>query len=256
MSPVVDDHLERRISEHLDGELDDAQQAELFRALLRDPEARRLMDDYAERDRLAAAAIKAAVVAPPRRVDRLTLKPQRRPVPWGQFAATAAVLAMAVGLWFIVNQTTPTVAPEGDGRIAASPPDREAAGPADRPDADADDAPAPPDAATADTGEPGADNAVDRITGGADEATIAIALTGGGLDAGDARWWRQTATGPIENGRLVDRASTGPLIPGYQNARRDQNDAIIGVIDLTTGRMYWFKLGDDRVTRDAADYDL
>lgn len=245
MSSAVDSHLERRISEHLDGELDDAQQAELFRALLRDPRARALMDRYAEQDRRAAAALKTAVVAPPRGLDRTILAPQRRrTIPWGQLAATAAVLAMAVGLWFVVNQTTTAPdTPRSGTNLAANDLD------ANQPAPNANDA--NPSVERHNTATA---SAIDQITGGIDEASMAVALTAAAAD--ETPWWRAASTGPIEDGRLIDHATAGPLLEGYQNARTEQQDAVIGVIDLTNDRMYWFKLGNTRTTRDASNLEL
>lgn len=257
MTSVVDSNLERRISEHLDGELDDAQQAELFRALLRDPEARALMDRYAEQDRLAASALRAAIVAPPRGVDRMKLQPQRRGVPWGQLAATAAVLAMAVGLWFVVNRS---VAPDGNspagpGHIAQDePPQTPRANDADSPDGDeASDAARA--GATASAAAAGG-SAVERITGDLDDMSMALALTAASADGGDGRWWREGSVGPIEAGRLIDDATTGPAIEGYQQRRQRDEETVIGVIDLTTSRMYWLKMQRSTTASDATDREL
>jgi hypothetical protein len=254
MSSVVDSNLERRISEHLDGELDDAQQAELFRALLRDPGARRLMDRYAEQDRLAASALRSAIIAPPRSVDRMTLRPQRRGVPWGQLAATAAVLAMAVGLWFVVNQTVTEPNPGSPAqRIAQQPPAAEppATQTADDPTVEQ----TPDDTDQASASPTATASAVDQITGNLDETSMAIALTAAG-EAGDPRWWRQPSVGPVENGRLIDHATTGPAIEGPQQRRRNDERAMIGVIDLTTNRMYWFKMQSSKTASSAADREL
>jgi len=97
-------------------------------------------------------------------------------------------------------------------------------------------------------------SAIDQITGGIDEASMAVALTAAAAD--ETPWWRAASTGPIEDGRLIDHATAGPLLEGYQNARTEQQDAVIGVIDLTNDRMYWFKLGNTRTTRDASNLEL
>ncbi|MFQ5462079.1 MAG: hypothetical protein ACE5E5_05570 [Phycisphaerae bacterium] len=55
-------HLEYLISKRLDDLLDEDEQLMLDRRLIRDPEARRMMDAYREADDLAAAALGEAVV--------------------------------------------------------------------------------------------------------------------------------------------------------------------------------------------------
>jgi anti-sigma factor RsiW len=55
----VDEHIERLIVRHLDGELTPSEQDELNEILLRSGEARRLLSDYQENDRLASEVIGA-----------------------------------------------------------------------------------------------------------------------------------------------------------------------------------------------------
>jgi len=73
----VEENIERLISRSLDGMLDDRQQLELDRELIRNPEARRMMEEYRGADALAAAALadlgRAGVD-----VDRIVAKATRR----------------------------------------------------------------------------------------------------------------------------------------------------------------------------------
>src|SRR5438046_1894708 len=56
--------LERRIVRRLDGALPDADTAELYRELMRDPQSRAVMDDYAANDALAREALVAVLGGP------------------------------------------------------------------------------------------------------------------------------------------------------------------------------------------------
>ena len=56
-----DEHLERLIVRNLHGELTEDESLELDRALIRDPEARLAMDEYARVESLAAAGLGAAL---------------------------------------------------------------------------------------------------------------------------------------------------------------------------------------------------
>ncbi len=53
--------IERLISRHLDGELTEADELELNRELIRNPEAHRLMEEYRRTDDLAGAALSQAM---------------------------------------------------------------------------------------------------------------------------------------------------------------------------------------------------
>jgi len=60
MARRAGEELERRIVRWLDGELSAAEREQLTRELLRDPEARRRMEEYAAADERAAEALRAA----------------------------------------------------------------------------------------------------------------------------------------------------------------------------------------------------
>lgn len=109
MTDEIDAELERKIVRSLDGELDAAEQAELDRELLRNSQARRVMEAHAANDALAAEAIRGLLArnegagtvtaqqdfrAAPRAAAGLRTSRARR----GALAAAAAILA-ALGVW-------------------------------------------------------------------------------------------------------------------------------------------------------------
>jgi hypothetical protein len=107
MTDWAQSELEDRICRALDGELSASERAELDRELLRDPEARRLMDHYRRIDRQAAAALRAAFgsdatsplrAAGPRRPGQRAAKWR-----WGSIGVAAAALLVAVGIWAVVR---------------------------------------------------------------------------------------------------------------------------------------------------------
>lgn len=124
MSSQTDDNLERRISRQLDGELGEADRAELTRELLRRPESHRLMDETSAADAAAGEALRAAFGqrsgagetpgAVWHRLDRA-----RRPRAVLLAAAAAILLAVAAAWairWFGGGQGQPV----GGGAIAAA----------------------------------------------------------------------------------------------------------------------------------------
>ncbi len=66
MSPhaPIDPELERRIVRMLDGQLDEAQKARLYRQVLRNPLAHRVLSDYSANDELAADALHSLLDGP------------------------------------------------------------------------------------------------------------------------------------------------------------------------------------------------
>jgi hypothetical protein len=57
----ADDHVERLIARHLDGEITPGQQAELDQILAGDPDARAMLSDYRQNDLFAARALRADI---------------------------------------------------------------------------------------------------------------------------------------------------------------------------------------------------
>ena len=94
-----DDHLDHLINAHLDGRLNEAQRAELFRELLRSPEARRRLDRAAALDQLAAETLRDALEAPRKASRKASVhKPDTA---WRRITAcaAAAMVLVALGLW-------------------------------------------------------------------------------------------------------------------------------------------------------------
>ena len=60
----IDPELERRIVRMLDGQLDEAQKARLYRQVLRNPLAHRILSDYSANDELAADALHSLLDGP------------------------------------------------------------------------------------------------------------------------------------------------------------------------------------------------
>lgn len=84
----VNDHVERLISRHLDGEITSAQQAELDRILADDPAARAMLDEYRQNDLFAARALRADL-------GRVKTAPVRHAPRRLWLVATGAVLTAA-----------------------------------------------------------------------------------------------------------------------------------------------------------------
>jgi len=89
----IDEHLERLMVRGLDGELDDADRAELDAALAGSPAARTLMDEYRRADRLAAEALHRVVAAAP---DAPMALPRTRPWWLRRRVPLAAAVAICV----------------------------------------------------------------------------------------------------------------------------------------------------------------
>lgn len=101
----MDDRLEHLISRRLDGELTEAQEHELNKWLVRDPEARCLLDLYEQQDAAVGAALEAALGRAPHSVsaDGLNVAgfapPRRfRQWLWPTAAAAAVLLVFSVSL--------------------------------------------------------------------------------------------------------------------------------------------------------------
>jgi anti-sigma factor RsiW len=118
MTTIMNEQLERRISEKLDGRLDDAATTELLRELMRDPKARGTHDAWQRNDRHAAAALRAVVDLPHR---PFVIQPRKASTfPWAQLLATAALIVMAFGVWALVSELN-GVGLDGEAGRAALP---------------------------------------------------------------------------------------------------------------------------------------
>lgn len=136
MPRPIDENLERQIVRHLDGQMPEADKVGFFRQVLRDPESRRVMDDYAHLDQLAGDALRAALAGERLvRVPNLDATADREPVhsPWSwgwqRGLAMAAALALAAGLtWALLPRSQPNPPADPLAVQPASP-----AGPAAQP---------------------------------------------------------------------------------------------------------------------------
>jgi len=213
MTTMMNEQFERRISEHLDGRLDDSQQTELLRELMRDPQARRTHDAWAENDRDAAAALRAVVDLPAR---PFVVKPKRkRQIPWAQLLATAALIVMAGGVWVLVDQLNTIDA--NDAAQQASGLVAETTTPA----------------ATQDPASP--------------ERIAMRIMNESANDKSVDRWWRSDAS-PIQDGKLVDAVAAPRVVDTQtaQNARQVSDRSLLGIIDKTTDRSYWLEMHSEQ----------
>lgn len=109
---AVNEDIERLIVRRLDGELNATEELELDRELIRNPDARRLMEEYSRVDELAAAAIGTAmgvegagggVIRSIPAPDRLPLRRRYSPGRWLVPGAVAAGLMALVLAEFQAN---------------------------------------------------------------------------------------------------------------------------------------------------------
>lgn len=84
----VDEHVERLISRHLDGEITPTEQAELDRILVKEPAARVMLDEYRQNDLFAARALRTDL-------DQASAAPVRHASRRLWLVATGAVLTAA-----------------------------------------------------------------------------------------------------------------------------------------------------------------
>ena len=106
LSMQVDERTELLINRYLDGELSDAQQAELHAILGRDPAARAMLDQYHRNDALVAQALRRGVES-----TMMATAPGRRRGAWLAIAssalAAAAVIVFSIGPQ--LNQVAPVL---------------------------------------------------------------------------------------------------------------------------------------------------
>lgn len=125
---MIDERTEHLITRKLDGELADAESLELNKLLIRDPQARALLEEHARQEQRAGEAIRALVSVWARgsmAAEVAAWVPSRRRW-WYSLAAISAVAAaftLAVLLW-----QRPAAAPDGeamptDSLVSSGPPD-------------------------------------------------------------------------------------------------------------------------------------
>ena len=225
MAPVTE-QLEQRISLHLDGQLPGQDQADLFRELLRNPEARQMMDDYTANDRAVTDALRAALGARPAAVavDELTTAP-RRSMPWRQILATAAMIALAAGAWFATTWMTDQAAQN--------------------------------DRSVANNNQPGDDKAGPQLAQSTtnNESTSFDSLIADVTDSEVAPWWR-SKNSPVENGKLVDATVAAPVMSVVHHGQVQTEQSVLGVIDEDNETIYWLQMRDYETSYGASVNEL
>lgn len=123
---MIDERTEQLMNRRLDGEITAVESLELDKLLIRDPHARRLMDEYARLDALAGEAIRSAVntqAAPTVPTAGATAGwrvPQRQW--WYSFGLVSAVAA-AITLAVLLSQRAATIGLTGRaGQVALHEP--------------------------------------------------------------------------------------------------------------------------------------
>ena len=112
-----ENQIEDQILKSLDGALDDQALLELQRTVLRDPQARRLMEEHERIDALAGEVIRAAVDDGPLSFDPMALT-RTAPAPpivrhhWSWWMIPGA-MAAAIAIVLIIPDVTPPSAPRG-----------------------------------------------------------------------------------------------------------------------------------------------
>ncbi|MFQ5496250.1 MAG: anti-sigma factor family protein [Phycisphaerae bacterium] len=114
--------LDRLIGRHLDGELTDEQRLQLDREVIRDPDARRRLDDEQRIDALAASALNDLLGRRVTELDPNALPAQHRPlrrrrVSWTRMlvpgAVAAGLLGLAIARWPLTPSSVPVIADRG-----------------------------------------------------------------------------------------------------------------------------------------------
>jgi anti-sigma factor RsiW len=122
---MIDERIEHLINRKLDGELTDAESLELDKAVIRDPRARLLLEEYERLDGAAHAAIQATLAGtvPAARPEQITeWSITRRP--W--WASTVLITAVAASMTLAVllgQRSSGLVDPAGPaGPMLTAPP--------------------------------------------------------------------------------------------------------------------------------------
>jgi len=114
MTDRVDEHLEERIIRLIDGELGEAEAAELERELLRNPAAARLKQEYEQQNETVKLALEAALTAPSGAERTVAARRTMTLLRWTTAAAAAAIVLGGL-LWFALpaGKTPGTPGPIG-----------------------------------------------------------------------------------------------------------------------------------------------
>jgi anti-sigma factor RsiW len=108
----VDEKLERLISRHLDGELTPDEELELNRAIIRDPQAHQVLEDYKRIDSLSGAVLDHALTAPCD-FDVDALAPAAVPLPKKAHSPVWWLIPSAIAAAFVVMILTQNPSPSG-----------------------------------------------------------------------------------------------------------------------------------------------
>ncbi|MFB3893732.1 MAG: hypothetical protein ACE15C_17095 [Phycisphaerae bacterium] len=254
--------LERRIVRRIDGELNRFEEAALERDLLRDPDARRLMEQYAWADRQAADALTALLdQASDHRQDAVRPAASagmhwRRGLAWA--AAVAAAVVLAAVIW---DRMTPSDRPEV---VNPAQPQQELANPA----------PTPARIAAAPSAAPMAMAAQAPDDGGTVlpvGAALASAWDGLARTAAGARdglgsvIWRiaevrvpaKVAHAPSEAPPSVDAVEQVPAnVFGPPRGQRVTQRRLIGIVDTTGSQLYLLEVDREQTAVEAELADL
>jgi hypothetical protein len=235
----LDAQLEQRINAHLDGRLDADETAELYRHLLRHPEARDVMDRYAANDRDASLALQAVIMAPSQSIDGQTWTRRRRwRIPWAQVAATAALVLVAAGVWIAVDHlpAAPSTPDDPASQTVAGVEPDPAAGssPAQAPPATAIDNHTPPESGPA-------------------PAYVLAAMP----ELETEPWWRPKpdATGAPRS-QVADAEAAAPQVSGPRHIQRLNHRALLGVVDDHSERIYWMQVDREQIRVSAVGSEL
>ncbi len=210
----INAQLEQQISEHLDGRLDADAEAALYRELLRDPQARERMDQYAANDRDASLALREVIMGPTPLLQIEQWPRRRWQVPWAQIMATAALVLVAVSVWMVIEHLPEPAASTASPSVAAQT--ESATSPVTN-------APAAP-TETAERERPSADAVFAAIP-----------------EVSGEPWWRSRPVA-MNAGRPVDQEQPDRVVAGPQHIHRDRERSLIGVFDDRSDRVYWMQV--------------
>ena len=127
----VDKDVERLIVRRLDGELTEEEELTLNRELIRNPDARELLESYGGIDELAAVALHETIGTGDTRIDTAALPSRSAPQPhpshrWLWQLATGSIAAAILAVFVarmspVATLTGPTVAELGSGASTVQP---------------------------------------------------------------------------------------------------------------------------------------
>jgi len=227
----IDEQLELRITEHLDGRLDADAEAELYRELLRNPQARDLMDRYAANDRDASLALRAVVMAPSRSIDVDQWTRRRWRIPWAQVMATAALMLMVVGVWMAIEYLPDTLGIETGGPTVA----RETT-------------------STPTPAQPRGDVIVEHEPAGRGPDASELTFAAIPEPAGEP-WWRRAAR-HVATDQPVEARTSQPLVAGPQHIQRVKDRSLLGVFDDESKTVYWMQVDREKTRIHAVGGEL